>query len=61
MTARKSAGMSGSPVLSDAGAAMALVSTGHHPLMCPGLVDCLPGWLLNEMLGDANPRRRTPS
>jgi hypothetical protein len=51
-------GMSGSPVISDAGAAIALVSTGSEPLKCPGLVDSLPGWLLDEILGDANPRRR---
>jgi hypothetical protein len=53
-------GMSGSPVITDDGAAVALVSTtGGDQTACPGIIDNLPGWLLDAMLGYANPRRRT--
>jgi hypothetical protein len=57
-------GMSGSPVITDDGAALALVSTSgvseliDDTTQCPCLVDGLPGWLLDVMLGNDNPRRR---
>jgi hypothetical protein len=53
-------GTSGSPVVNVDGATLALVSTGSGVVQtaCPGLIDCLPGWLLDRMLGDANPRSR---
>jgi hypothetical protein len=51
--------MSGSPVVTDEKAAMALVSTsGGNATQGPGLMDGLPGWLLDILLGDATPRRR---
>ena len=53
--------MAGSPVVTADGAALALVSTGSNRLVCPGLIDNLPGWLLDATLGDANPRRRAGS
>jgi hypothetical protein len=57
-------GMSGSPVVTLDGVALALVSTSgvselvDDTTQCPCLIDALPGWLLDIVLGDTNPRRR---
>jgi hypothetical protein len=64
--------ISGSPIIAESGAAIGLVSTvrttasdaalrnagASWQTRSPGLIDSLPGWLLNEILGDANIRRR---
>jgi len=63
--------ISGSPIITDDGAAIGLVSTirttavdaalrnagAKWETRSPGLVESLPGWLLNEMLGVTNTRR----
>jgi Trypsin-like peptidase domain len=43
-------GMSGSPVLSKDGKAIAILSTNNQ---CPVITECLPQWLLREMKVDA--------
>jgi hypothetical protein len=45
-------GMSGSPIIDETGAAIGLISTGDGD-MNPGLMDCLPPWLLRKLDGTA--------
>jgi hypothetical protein len=41
-------GMSGSPIITETGAAIGLISTGDGA-MNPSLMDCLPPWLLHKL------------